>query len=183
MCGGCSPRRVEQTKSYIASVPFMFVSAGMAKSRKDRETARARETLAGQRIWPVWARTLGEMIEGQAAVRFACPACKRLYDVDLEALATLRGRAWSLIERRARCKASKCRASGRFVAAAGANEPFLWLAGGEAMPAWLVGARPRDHEPPPDKGPAPPAPPGVDGVRWAYASESERKRMVRQARG
>ena len=161
----------------------MFLSVAMAKSRNDRWKAEQREKLAAQRIWPMWARSLGEMIEAGTQVRFACPACKRLYDVDLEALAMLRGRAWSLIERRARCKASKCRTSGRFVAAAGPNEPFLWLAGGEGMPAWLVGARPSDHEPPPDKGPAPPAPPGVDGVRWAYASESERKRMVRQARG
>ena len=162
---------------------FYVPYGAMAKSRKDRWEAERREALAAQRIWPVWARTLGGMIEAGTHVRFACPACKLLYDVDLESLATLRGRTWSLIERRARCKASQCRTTGRFVAAAGPNEPFLWLAGGEGTPAWLVGARPSDHEPPPDKGPAPPAPPGVDGVRWAYASESERKRMVRQARG
>jgi hypothetical protein len=155
----------------------------MAKSRKDRWEADRREALAAQRIWPVWARTVGGMIEAEAAVRFACPACKRLYDVDLESLATLRGRAWSLIERRARCKASKCRASGRFVAAGEPDDPFIWLAGGEGMPDWLVGARPRDHEPPPTDPPRPPAPPGVDPVRWAYAAERERKRMVRQARG
>ena len=155
----------------------------MAKSRNDRWKAEQREKLAAQRIWPMWARTVGEMIEAQVAVRFACPACKRLYDVDMEALAMLRGRAWSLIDRRGRCKASKCRASGRFVASSGENHPFLWLCGGEPMPDWLVGARPRDHEPPPPEPPMPPAPRGVDVVRWAYADEKERKRMVRQARG
>lgn len=155
----------------------------MAKSRKDREEAERREAVAAQRIWPVWARTLGGMIEARAEVRFACPACRRVYDVDLEALAMLKGRAWTLIDRKARCKASKCRASGRFVAAAGADQPFLWLSGLEPMPDWLVGSRPSDHEPPPSPGPAPPAPPGVDPVRWAWADERERKRMVRQARG
>ena len=171
-----------QTKSYIATVLLMFVSAGMAKSRNDRWKAEQREKLAAQRIWPVWSRTLGEMIEEQAVVRFACPACKRLYDVDMEALVTLRGRAWSLLDRRARCKASTCRASGRFVAAAGATQPFILLSGGERMPDWLVGARPSDHDPPPPPPPTPPAPSGVDAVRWAYADERERKRMVREAR-
>ena len=113
-------------------------------------------------------------------VRFACPTCRRLYDVDLEALAMLKGRGWSLVERRARCKASKCRASGRFVAAAGGDQPFLLLAA-EAMPPWLVGSRPCDHEPPPD-APRPPPPPGVDPVHWAYADERERKRMIRRLR-
>lgn len=161
----------------------MFVSAAMAKSRKDREEAGQREALAAQRIWPVWARALGGMINGRAEVRFACPACRRVYDVDLEALAMLKGRAWSLVDRKARCKASKCRASGCFVAAAGADQPFLWLSGAEAMPDWLTGSRPRDHEPPPPRGPTPPAPPGVDPVRWAWADERERKRMVREVRG
>ena len=155
----------------------------MAKSRKDRDEAERREALAAQRIWPVWARSLGAMIEAHAAVRVVCPACKRLYDVDLEALATLRGRAWSLLERKGRCKASKCRSPGRFVAAAGADDPFLWLCGREPMPDWLVGARSRDHEPP-EGPPRPPAPPGVDPVRWAYARDDrERKRLVREARG
>jgi hypothetical protein len=155
----------------------------MAKSRNDWWKAQQEEKLAAQRIWPAWARTLGEMIEARAAVRFACLACRRLYDVDLEALATLRGRGWSLVGRRARCKASRCRASGRFVAAAGPDQPFIWLSGGEPMPAWLVGARPTDHEPPPPPEPPPPAPAGVDPVSWAYADERERKRMVRRARG
>ncbi len=156
----------------------------MAKSRKDRWEAERWEKLAAQRIWPVWAREIGGMIEAGAVVRFACPECRRLYDVDLESLSMLRGRAWSLIDRKARCKASRCRASGRFVAAAGADHPFLWLAGGERMPDWLVGARPSDHEPPPPPPPRPPAPPGVDPVRWAYARDDrDRKRLIREARG
>lgn len=154
----------------------------MAKSRKDKEEAERWEALAAQRIWPAWARTVGEMIEAEAQVRFACSECRRVYDVDLAALAMVKGRAWSLINRRARCKASRCRASGRFVAAARADQPFLWLAGAEGMPAWLVGATPRDHEPPPPPEPAPPAPPGVDAVRWAWADERERKRMVQRLR-
>ena len=157
--------------------------AAMAKSRKDRWEAEQREALAAQRIWPVWARNLGAMIEAGAQVRFACTACRRVYDVDLDSLAMLRGRTWSLIDRKGRCKASKCRSNGRFVAAASADQPFIWLAGAEPMPDWLIGSRPSDHEPPPSGTPNPPAPPGVDPVRWAYADERERKRMVRQVRG
>jgi hypothetical protein len=107
------------------------------------------------------------------------PGVQAALRLDLEALAMLRGRTWSLIERRARCKASKCRTSGRLVAAAGPQQPFLWLTGGEEMPRGLVGAHRTDHEPPP---PPEPPPPGVDPVRWAYADERERKRMVRRAR-
>jgi hypothetical protein len=155
----------------------------MAKSRKDRWEAEARQALAAQRIWPVWARTVGGMIEAEAIVRFACPACRRVYDVDLAAIATMRGRAWSLIGRGARCKASKCRARGLFVGSIGRDTPFLCL-GGDDMPAWLIGARPSDHEPPPEgPGGVPPCPKGVNPVRWAYADERERKQMVRRARG
>ncbi|QAY78450.1 hypothetical protein [Sphingosinicella sp. BN140058] len=136
------------------------------------------------RIWPHWARSLGTMIEAGTQVRFACPACKRLYDVDLAALATLKGRDWTLIDRRARCKASRCRVSGRFVAAPADDQPFLLLSGSERLPDWLTGARPADHEPPPSAPPNPPAPPGVDPVRWAYARDDRtRKRLLREARG
>ena len=70
------------------------------------------------------------------------------------------------------------------MAAAGADQPFILLMAAEAMPDWLIGARPRDHEPPPPDPPLPPAPAGVDPVRWAYArDEKERKRLVREARG
>lgn len=163
----------------------------MAKSRKDRwEAERQREVLAGRRIWPVWTLNLGAMIESGAIVRFACDSCRRVYDVDLAALAILRGREWSLIGVTTRCKASKCRDRGRFVASLAAAAPFLCLAG--EMPAWLIGARPREHEPgdggPGGGGPGggarvvPPCPKGVDAVRWALADEFERKRMVREVR-
>lgn len=153
----------------------------------------AREKLAARRIWPVWSLNLGAMIEAGALVRFACDSCRRVYDVDVASLAVLRGREWSLIGRTAKCKASKCRARGLFVAAANRETPFLCL--GERMPDWLVGARPREHEaadggpggggpggPGPTGGGVPPCPKGVDPVRWAYAGVFERKRMVREAR-
>jgi hypothetical protein len=155
----------------------------MAKSRKEWADAERRAELAATRIWPVWTRSLGNMIEARALVRFACPACRRLYDVDLEALAMLRGRAWSLINRRARCKASKCRTLGHFAAAPSRDQRFVWLTGKEPMPDWLIGSGPEDHEPPLPPAPHPPAPPGLDPVEWAWADEQERKRMVRRARG
>ena len=92
----------------------------------------------------------------------------------------LRGREWGLIGRSARCDAFKCRKRGLFVAAIDRETPFLCL--GKEMPSWLIGARPKDQEPAPDDWPPPP-PPGVDPVRWTYADEHERKRMVREARG
>ena len=165
----------------------------MAKSRKDRDTAERREALAAQRIWPVWVRNLGAMIEAGVIVRFACDACRRVYDVDVASLAILRGREWSLVGRTARCKASQCRARGLFVAAINRETPFLCL--GREMPSWLIGARPKDHDAGEDGGPGgggpdggprgdrvPPCPPGVDPVRWAYADVRERKEMVRRAR-
>lgn len=160
----------------------------MAKSRNDRWKAEEAAKLAARRIWPVWALNLGAMIESGAIVRFACDQCRRVYDVDLAALAILRGREFSLIGQAARCKASKCRARGMFVASLSAGQAFLCL--GERMPDWLVGARPREHEPGvdgpggggPGGGRVPPCPKGVDAVKWAYADVFERKRLVRRAR-
>lgn len=133
------------------------------------------------RIWPVWTRSVGAMIEAGAIVRFACTWCMRVYDVDLETLAILKGRAWSLVDRRARCKASGCRKSGRFVASLTMNTPFLWLHASEQTPNWIVNTRPCDHEPPGEGGP-PPCPVGADPKRWALASERERKKMVERLR-
>lgn len=141
------------------------------------------------RIWPHWARSIGTMMAAGAAVRFACLGCRRLFDVDLPALAILRGAEWGLIGRRARCKASKCRARGLFVAAPhdpvrgnARFSPFLLLHESAAMPGWLQGTCPADHEPPPSA--PPPAPLGVDPHRWAAAgSDAERRRLVREARG
>lgn len=163
----------------------------MAKSRKDwAEAQRRRREMVAGRIWPAWTRTLGALLDAGAIVRFACGPCRRVYDVDLRSLAVLRGREWSLIGRTARCKASTCRTRGLFIAAANRETPFLCL-GTEELPTWLIGARPKDHDADgggpegsgPNGGGVPPCPKGVDAVRWAYASERERKQMVRQARG
>ena len=165
----------------------------MAKSRNEKGEAERREAvLARTRILPAWCRSVGALIEAGAIARFVCGPCRRVYDVDLEALAVLRGRQWSLIGQAARCKASRCRARGFFVVARGPEAAFFSL--GRRMPPWLVGASPRDHDP--DGGPGgpagpdggsddgiPPCPPGVDRVTWVYASEAERKRLVRRARG
>ena len=149
------------------------------------------------RIWPLWARSVGAMMASGATVRFACLGCRRLFDVDLEALAILRGAGWALIGRRARCKASKCRARGLFVAAAVDPErgdarfsPFVALHESMGLPSWLAGTCPAEHEPPPappsppEGGGPPPSPRGIDPDRWAAArTDGERKRLVRDARG
>lgn len=136
------------------------------------------------RIFPFWARDLGALLTAGVEVRFACPGCKRVFDVDLDALAMLRGPEWSLIDRRARCKANRCRARGWFIAAAGRTELFLILSSRTTLPPWLSGARPADHEPKPPPPPTPPVPIGVDKTRWlAATSDAERKRLVREARG
>ena len=157
------------------------------REREGRERQERERVLARERIWPAWTRTLGAMIEAEAIVRFACLACKRLYDVDVESLAVLRGRQWSLIGRNARCKASKCRAKGLFVAATGRDTTFIGLGGGE-LPKWLVAARPSEHEPPeggpPDPDRPPPCPKGVDAIWWSRArTDAEREKLVREARG
>ena len=139
--------------------------------------------LTDRRLWPQWTRSVAAMWEADAHVRFACPACMKLYDVDLESLILLKGRQWSLIDRQGRCKWVMCRARGPFVAAPAQDAHYMLLSTSEALPRWLTGKRPCDDEPPPPTPPTPPAPKGVDPVRWAYANERERKRMVREARG
>ncbi len=139
--------------------------------------------LSDPRLWPEWTRSVAAMWEAHAFVRFACPACMKLYDVDLEALILLKGRQWSLIDRRGKCKWVGCRRRGPFVAAPGRDAHYTLLSTTETLPRWLTGMRPGDDEPPPPPPPTPPCPKGVDATRWAYANESERKRMVREARG
>ena len=44
-----------------------------------------------RRIWSHWAQTIRAMRALGVIVRFACLGCRRLFDVDLSALAILRG--------------------------------------------------------------------------------------------
>jgi hypothetical protein len=133
-------------------------------------------------LWPTWAATVGGMIDHGSIVMFRCARCNTFLDVDLAAIAALRGRDYSLVDRPGRCKIIDCRGRGWFFASPGQTTPSRLLrtkAGlaRHATPAEL--GPPRTDLPPP----APPCPPGIDAVRWAYASASERKRMVREARG
>lgn len=56
--------------------------------------------------FPLWTRTLGDMIEGNCKVRVLCDRCPKWHDVDVPALAELVGLEYSLIDRRCRCKLS-----------------------------------------------------------------------------
>ena len=161
----------------------MFFIRSISERMEGPRRPSQKSVISDSRIWPAWARSVAALAEAEAVVRFMCPACRKLYAVDLEAMILLRGRQWSLIDRRGKCKWVQCRRRGPFVAAPNHDAHYILLSTTERLPGWLMGKRPRDDEPKPPSPPMPPAPKGVDPVRWAYADERERKMMVRMARG
>ena len=114
------------------------------------------------RIWPAWTANVGTMIDASAIVRFACFECREIFDVDLIAIAHIRGRAFSLIDASARCKRSRCRGAGHFIGCRQPDERFQLLLNGpgfDLTPAWLAALRPVDVDKPgrDDPPPRPPA--------------------------
>ncbi len=56
------------------------------------------------RVFPLWARTLGAMIDEGCKVRAICDRCHEWKDVDITALAARVGPEYSLINRRCPCR-------------------------------------------------------------------------------
>jgi hypothetical protein len=113
----------------------------------------------GRRIWPRWARTVGEMIRHSAIVRVHCLGCDTFFDVDLPAIARTRGANHSLVDATTGCKITRCRGRGYFVAAPVMDGRFLLLVNPsmDALRARLEALRPIDIEPPDGSGSAPAA--------------------------
>lgn len=108
-------------------------------------------------IWPEFVTSVRGLIERAVIVRFACMQCREIFDVDLQAVVTVRGPAYSLMDRSSTCRRSRCRGQGFFVMATAIDAPFAMLAY-RAMPSWLRGIRPCDVEPPLDDGSPPRCP-------------------------
>jgi hypothetical protein len=114
------------------------------------------------------------MIDAGVIVRFACMTCRTIFDVDLVAVAVVRGRGFSLIGANAKCKISRCRGDGSFIASIRSDHTFLLLKDRPEvhMPKWLIGLRPVDIDPPPD-----PHPPGQDDI-WAWRRRHGREKKL-----
>jgi hypothetical protein len=54
--------------------------------------------------FPIWTRTLGDMLNGGCKVRVICEECHEWKQVDIDALAARVGLEYSLIDRRSRCR-------------------------------------------------------------------------------
>jgi hypothetical protein len=76
-------------------------------------------------FFPAWAQTLGAMLDKGAKVRAWCSGCGRCTDVDIAALTAIKGRDYSLIDRRSRCKMTGCKGWVRFHYSHGVFRP-LW---------------------------------------------------------
>lgn len=103
-----------------------------------------------KRIWPVFYRTVGAMLDQGVIVRAGCARCDSIFDVDLRAIVARRGRDYSLIDREITCKLSKCRGQGFFLAAARMDTQLLTLLNADVDPLLIErkGLRPIDLEPP-----------------------------------
>lgn len=137
-------------------------------------------------LWPKHVQCVGNMRDMKADVAAVCEKCRTKFKVDLEALVQLRGRSYSLIDKRGPCRRYECDGLAFFVWSPGRGVPFRALTTDEG--ASRPGGRPStfDDDTPPDDEPPkrpPPVPLGIDPEAWAVADERERKRLLRQARG
>lgn len=119
------------------------------------------------RFWPKGLRTIGEMIDAGALVRFACERCGTIFDVDLHAISVIRGAAYSLIDVRTQCKITGCRGPGHFLAKLPADEHLRKL----------------QSDLPPSAGPniGSSAPAGVDPMAWFRADWRGKQALMREA--
>ncbi len=197
ICGCCSSSRVEQTKSYFARAD-RGEKRVHAEARRRGEFGQSRPQASSRRSGP----RLDHHRKGCSATdgpqSLSAPPRLRVNQINLwvprcpfDKLRAARGASGSTTWTRRRWRrpgGGPALRQAQDDRAAGSSRrlrrirPSRGLRG-RGYAGLAGGARPVDHEPPPSRGPAPPAPPGVDPVRWAYADERERKRMVRQVRG
>jgi hypothetical protein len=86
--------------------------------------------------FPIWTRTLGDMLNHGCEVRVSCEKCREWRDVDLDALAARVGLEYSLIDRRSRCKLTPaCDGWNRFMYLNAVYRP-LWT--DAAARRWLL---------------------------------------------
>lgn len=77
-----------------------------------------------KRLTPAWIKTVGAMIDEGVKVRASCRTCELMFTVDLEAIAAVKGRDYSLIGQRPRCKVIGCKGAVKFLYSPGAGTPF-----------------------------------------------------------
>lgn len=75
----------------MPAILFLICSPAMGMSRVER-------------IWPNWCQTVGQMRDEGVEVHAHCSKCMTTLNVDLDALCTIRGRSFSLIDRTGACK-------------------------------------------------------------------------------
>lgn len=108
---------------------------------------------------PRWMSSIGYMRDSDVRVRALCRKCRVLLEVDLNVMCTMRGRSFSLINAKARCKIVGCGGEVFFMASPGEGTPFRPLAESAPKP------RERPKPEPPDDDPGYP-PPLKMGLSW-----------------
>ncbi|MFS0738193.1 hypothetical protein ABC347_14210 [Sphingomonas sp. 1P06PA] len=114
-------RRNSDSQS-CADVPLSFTVARMGRNSKPAPL-------------PAWVQTVGAMLDSKGLVRAACNTCHQYRDVDLARLVKLKGRDYSLIDRRIGCRLTPgCLGMVRFHYQGGVMRP-LWTS--EAVERWM----------------------------------------------
>jgi hypothetical protein len=147
--------------------------------------------------FPAWTATVGSMKEARdarpeaCAVKVSCDTCKEWRDVDLDALIRAKGQWFSLVNKRGRCKLTKgCRGYNYFRYQSGVMRPLStekqterWAEADEERKVLEQHARQRLADALQgrvmrfDKAPI-----GIDQLLWAFASDRERRELIRRAR-
>ncbi len=80
-----------------------------------------------ERIWPKMVRNVGAMRDSDVVVKAVCGTCQNQFRIDLDMLCAMRGRGYSLIGKRGKCKLYDCDGSCVFLYQAGRGVPFMPL--------------------------------------------------------
>jgi len=179
---GCSPRGAGHEACHPEARSDRLASAAAGSFLHPLFSIRS-AFMSVTRLWPTWASTVGGMLDAASLVAFRCKRCGTHLRVDVEAIAARRGRDASLVDAIGHCKVWDCPGRGYFLAALGPTTPLRPLVSTSVEELFRRAPPPPDHDPDNDPDRPPPCPPGINAVTWAYATASERKRLVGQARG
>lgn len=80
-----------------------------------------------ERLWPREVQTVGHMHDAQVTVKAVCDTCENAFKIDLGMLCAMRGRGYSLIGVRGRCRLYDCEGSCVFLYQMGPSVPFVPL--------------------------------------------------------
>ena len=116
------------------------------------------------RIWPSYVQSVGQMRDQKVAVAAVCSKCRQWQKVDLDAIISLRGSSFSLIDQRGACRIYQCDGTAFFMWSTSESTPYRPLTTERGDYARMFGKGRKRGVPHPDDEPPEPLPPAPSGI-------------------